>query len=61
MISLDDDDDIQTVTFLYNVVSGISEKSYGINVAALAGISKDILIEAQAKSKEIEFRMIIQR
>lgn len=58
---IDDDDDIQTVTFLYNVVSGISEKSYGINVAALAGISKNILIEAQKKSKEMELQITVLR
>ncbi|XP_035231122.1 DNA mismatch repair protein Msh3-like isoform X6 [Stegodyphus dumicola] len=55
----DDKEDIDTATFLYNVVPGISEKSYGINVAALAGISKDILCEAQQKSREIETKIKI--
>lgn len=49
------------VTFLYNVVPGVSEKSYGINVAALAGISKEILTEAQKKSKEMKLKITLQR
>ncbi|GBM87642.1 DNA mismatch repair protein Msh3 [Araneus ventricosus] len=57
----DDLSDIETVTFLYNVVSGVSEKSYGINVAALAGIPKDVLLEAQKISQLTEFRSIIKR
>ncbi|KFM63301.1 DNA mismatch repair protein Msh3, partial [Stegodyphus mimosarum] len=57
----DDKEDIDTATFLYNVVPGISEKSYGINVAALAGISKDILCDAQQKSRELETKIKICR
>ncbi|CAL1278587.1 unnamed protein product [Larinioides sclopetarius] len=57
----DDLNDIETVTFLYNVVSGVSKKSYGINVAALAGIPKDVLLEAQKISQLTEFRSIIKR
>ncbi|GFU12454.1 DNA mismatch repair protein Msh3 [Nephila pilipes] len=56
-----DDHDIETVTFLYNVVEGVSKKSYGINVAALAGIPKDILLEAQAVSREMELQAEIER
>ncbi|GFY80121.1 DNA mismatch repair protein Msh3 [Trichonephila inaurata madagascariensis] len=56
-----DDHDIETVTFLYNVVEGISKKSYGINVAALAGIPKDVLLEAQAISQKLELQAEIER
>lgn len=57
----DDESDIETVTFLYNVVDGMSKKSYGINVAALAGIPKSILLEAQKKSQDLELRTHIQK
>ncbi|KAF8794799.1 DNA mismatch repair protein Msh3 like protein [Argiope bruennichi] len=57
----DDSNGIETVIFLYNVVSGISKKSYGINVAALAGIPKDVLFEAQKVSQLTELRSIIKR
>ncbi|GFR10881.1 DNA mismatch repair protein Msh3 [Trichonephila clavata] len=56
-----DDHDIETVTFLYNVVEGISKKSYGINVAALAGIPKDVLLEAQAISQKLELQAEIEK
>ncbi|XP_054715285.1 DNA mismatch repair protein Msh3-like [Uloborus diversus] len=52
---------IETVTFLYNVIEGICKKSYGINVAAMAGISKGILHEAQKKSFELQQKMELQR
>ncbi|KAG8177908.1 hypothetical protein JTE90_020188 [Oedothorax gibbosus] len=57
----DDETDIESVTFLYNVVHGRSKKSYGINVAALAGIPKNILLEAQEKSQTIELKATVQK
>lgn len=56
-----DDHGIETVTFLYKVVEGISKKSYGINVAALAGIPKDILVEAQGISRLLEMQAEVER
>ncbi|GIY83842.1 DNA mismatch repair protein Msh3 [Caerostris extrusa] len=55
-----DDSDIENVTFLYNVVPGVSKRSYGINVAALAGISKEILLEAQKVSLIVELQRKIE-
>lgn len=34
------------ITFLYKLVSGPSERSYGLNVAKLAGISEEIISKA---------------
>ena len=43
----------EKVVFLYEVVDGRASSSYGLNVAALAGISVDILSVAKEKSKQI--------
>lgn len=40
--------------FLYQLQRGQAGKSYGLNVAALAGINSDILKVASEKSKELE-------
>ena len=40
---------IPSVTFLYHVVNGAAARSYGLNVARLAGIPSEIL-NAAAKS-----------
>nr|XP_042896771.1 DNA mismatch repair protein Msh3 isoform X2 [Parasteatoda tepidariorum] len=56
-----DDSDIDSVTFLFNVISGISDKSYGINVAALAGIPKHILNEAHEISQIRRLKIDILR
>ena len=36
-------DPIPSVTFLYHVVNGAAGRSYGLNVARLAGIASEIL------------------
>ena len=46
-------DPIPSVTFLYHVVNGAAARSYGLNVARLAGIPSEIL-NAAAKSPELE-------
>ena len=38
---------------LYQLESGQADKSYGLNVAALAGLSSDILKVAARKAKEL--------
>lgn len=50
----DSDGDETMVTFLYKLVSGAAGKSYGLNVARLAGISKELLDCAGQKSKMME-------
>ncbi|ORX77847.1 hypothetical protein BCR32DRAFT_295362 [Anaeromyces robustus] len=42
------------IIFLYKIVRGITHKSYGINVAMMANLPKDITDLAQKKSKELE-------
>lgn len=42
------------VTFLYNIVPHEASRSYGINVARLAGLAPEILNAAQSKSAEFE-------
>ena len=49
-LNLDDEDKI---IFLHEVKSGSLNKSYGIQVAKLAGISNKVLAEAKAKLKEL--------
>ncbi|GAB7359347.1 hypothetical protein MBLNU230_g5998t1 [Neophaeotheca triangularis] len=44
----------QEVTFLYEVGEGVAHRSYGLNVAKLAGLSKGLLDVAGAKSREME-------
>jgi len=42
------------VVFLYKLTQGIAQRSYGLNVARLAGISEDIVERAQLVSHEME-------
>ena len=44
------EDNSQKIIFLYQLERGEAGGSYGINVAALAGLSGDILTLAQRKS-----------
>eukprot|EP00117_Sycon_ciliatum_P039299 scpid29142/ scgid0544/ DNA mismatch repair protein Msh3; Divergent upstream protein; Mismatch repair protein 1 len=50
-----------TVTFLYQLVEGLAEKSYGLNVARLAGLPRDILRRAAIKSEHLEQLVTCQR
>ena len=45
---------VPSVTFLYHLVNGAAARSYGLNVARLAGIPNEILKEAASKSRELE-------
>lgn len=42
------------VTFLYEVGDGVAHRSYGLNVAKLAGLPKSLLDEASRRSKQME-------
>lgn len=54
------DDDEQNVTFLYKLTKGICEKSFGMNVAAMAGIPKVVVERAKviAEKTEIDHKLI---
>lgn len=45
---------MEEVTFLYRLTRGACPKSYGVNVARLAGIPDCVLLKAAAKSREFE-------
>ncbi|KAG9509879.1 DNA mismatch repair protein Msh6, partial [Fragariocoptes setiger] len=49
----------ENITFLYKLSEGSCPKSYGFNVARLAGLSSSIIKEAQAKSREFELNFVI--
>ncbi|KAF5455366.1 hypothetical protein F2P56_024955 [Juglans regia] len=46
--------DVEEVTFLYRLTPGACPKSYGVNVARLAGLPDSVLQKAAAKSREFE-------
>lgn len=52
---------VPSVTFLYHLVNGAAARSYGLNVARLAGIPNEILKEAASKSQELENLIITRR
>eukprot|EP01135_Chromosphaera_perkinsii_P001577 Nk52_evm47s207 gene=Nk52_evmTU47s207 len=43
-----------TITFLYELVAGVAGRSYGLNVARLAGVPTDIISRAAEKSALLE-------
>ncbi len=49
-----DESDQDTVTFLYELKEGGAARSYGLNVAKLAGLPDDIVKKASAKSRDME-------
>lgn len=48
------DEDEHNVTFLYKLTSGICEKSFGMNVAMMAGIPTDVITRAATVAEEVE-------
>ena len=48
------DDDEHNVTFLYKLTEGICEKSFGMNVATMAGIPLEIVKRATVVAEEVE-------
>ena len=53
--------DEQRVTFLYTLGPGVSPKSFGINVARLAGLPEAVLSKAKRISSEFEAQMTSER
>lgn len=43
-----------TIVFLHKIVPGSASRSYGIHVAKLAGVPKDVLLAAEQKLQELE-------
>lgn len=55
MVENDDDDPtIESVTFLYKIAKGRCPKSYGFNVARLAGLEQNVVARARALAKLLE-------
>ena len=50
------DPEADEVTFLYKLAEGVASKSYGMNVAKLAGVESTIVDRATAKAKEFEMQ-----
>ncbi|XP_052015397.1 DNA mismatch repair protein Msh3 isoform X2 [Apodemus sylvaticus] len=50
-----------SVTFLYQITRGIAARSYGLNVAKLADVPREILQKAAHKSKELEGSVSLRR
>ncbi|MEX6377690.1 DNA mismatch repair protein MutS [Providencia vermicola] len=44
-----------TIAFMHNVQEGAASKSYGLAVASLAGVPKEVIKRAKQKLKELEF------
>jgi DNA mismatch repair ATPase MutS len=53
--------DASAVTFLYRMVPGVAPSSFGLNVAALAGIPEDLLRCASAKSRVLRATTELRR
>ena len=44
----------ETITFLYKLCEGVCPKSYGFNVASLAGLPKHVVVMAVEKADTYE-------
>ncbi|SCV04295.1 LAMI_0H14972g1_1 [Lachancea mirantina] len=55
------DEDSQTITFLYKLVPGKSEGSFGMHVASMCGISKSIVDGAQLAADQLEHTSILTK
>lgn len=53
----EDEEGSDNVTFLYEVVEGVAHRSYGLNVARLAGLDGNVIDLARGKSAELEENM----
>jgi DNA mismatch repair protein MSH6 len=54
----ENDDGVDQVTFLYRLTEGACPKSYGVNVARLAGLPDDVVRRAAVVSQQAEDRGI---
>ncbi|XP_060546620.1 DNA mismatch repair protein Msh3 [Pantherophis guttatus] len=52
---------LDCVTFLYQITKEVAARSYGLNVAKLADVPKEILKKAAYKSKELERSATVKR
>lgn len=52
---------MSSITFLYQLVRGMADRSFGLNVARLAGIPSTIVDRARTKSLELENNFTIAR
>ena len=52
-----DGTDEESITFLYQIQKGMASKSYGLNVARLAGIPGSVIQSAMAKSQQLQSTM----
>lgn len=53
------DDDRKEVTFLYKVADGVCPKSYGMNVARMAGVNEEIVASAEKIAQKFEGELAI--
>ena len=53
LVNEDDSAESESIVFLYKLASGSCPKSYGFNVAKLAGIHSDIISLARVKAEEM--------
>ncbi|KXS11873.1 DNA mismatch repair protein Msh6 [Gonapodya prolifera JEL478] len=60
-MSFQNDDEKREVTFLYKLAQGVSRKSYGMNVAAMAGVPREVVDKAEAIAQEFETQQGLQR
>nr|POE63348.1 dna mismatch repair protein msh3 [Quercus suber] len=51
-----DDDGDEEITFLYEVADGVAHRSYGLNVAKLAGLPRSLIDEAGRRSRDMELQ-----
>uniref|UniRef100_A0A8C6VDV3 DNA mismatch repair protein MSH3 n=1 Tax=Naja naja TaxID=35670 RepID=A0A8C6VDV3_NAJNA len=57
----DEQNHLDCVTFLYQITKEVAARSYGLNVAKLADVPKEILKKAAYKSKELERSANVRR
>ena len=51
------DEDCDRITFLYKFIEGECPRSFGMNVARMAGLPQNVMELAKAKSREFNVKM----
>ncbi|KAL7988930.1 hypothetical protein Chor_007849 [Crotalus horridus] len=59
--NFEEQNNLDCVTFLYQITKEVAARSYGLNVAKLAGVPKEILKKAAYESKELEKSANVKR
>ena len=54
---VDDEEDCDKITFLYKFIMGECPRSFGMNVARMAGLPDIVIKNAKLKAKEFSQRM----